>query len=320
MLTKTSWGGLAFPRPAVARVSPVPEERAKAGSVEIVYETIGDPDAQALLLVMGLGMQLIHWDLEFCRELADRGFRVIRFDNRDAGRSTQIKAPVPSLARMLAARPVQAPYLLDDMARDAIGLLDHLGIERAHVAGASLGGMIAQSMAIARPERVSSLASIMSTTGNRRVGFPRLRALGVLLRRAPNDRGAYVESSVRVFRQIGSTGFAFDEARIRAQAAAAFDRGYNPAGTGRQLAAILASGDRTARLRELRVPTAVIHGSDDPLIPVRAGVATARAIPDSEFLSIEGMGHDLPRAVWPRVIDAVVANAARARAAQPARA
>ena len=311
-------GGSAFPKPAVARVPAVPEERARAGAVEIAYETVGDPDAPALLLVMGLGMQLIHWDLELCRALADRGFRVIRFDNRDAGHSTQIKAPVPSLARMLAGRKVRAPYLLDDMARDAFGLLDHLAIERAHVAGASLGGMIAQSMAIARPDRVASLASIMSTTGNRRVGFPRLRALGVLLRRAPNDLDAYVESSVRIFRQIGSPGFETDEARLRDQAAAAFERGYNPAGTGRQLAAILASGDRTARLRELRVPAVVIHGKDDPLIPFRAGVATARAIPDSELLPIEGMGHDLPRQVWPRVIDAIVANGARAPAAQPA--
>jgi pimeloyl-ACP methyl ester carboxylesterase len=296
----------------------VPEQRAQVGDIELAYETIGEPEDPALLLVMGLGMQLIHWDRELCDELASRGFRVIRFDNRDAGRSTQIKAPVPNLVRLLSGRRVQAPYLLHDMAGDAIGLLDHLGIEQAHVVGASLGGMIAQSMAISRPERVSSLASIMSTTGNRRVGFPRLRALGVLLRRAPDTREAYVEHAVRLFRQIGSPGFETDEARLRDAAAAAFDRGHHPAGTGRQLAAIVASGDRTARLPELRVPTVVIHGTDDPLIPFRAGVATARAVPEAEFLPIPGMGHDLPRQVWPRVIDAVVSNSRRARATQPA--
>ena len=294
------------------------EQRAQAGAVEIVYETIGDPTDPALLLVMGLGTQLIHWDTELCEQLAGRGFRVIRFDNRDAGRSTTIKAPAPPLARVLTGTRVRAPYLLDDMAADAFGLLDHLGVERAHVMGVSMGGMIAQTMAIGRPDRVLSLASIMSTTGNRRVGFPRLRGLSVLLRRAVRSRDAYVEQSVAIFRQIGSPGFETDEARLRRQAAAAYDRGHHPAGTERQLAAIVASGDRTARLRELRVPTVVIHGKEDPLIPFRAGVATTRAIPGSEFLAIPGMGHDLPRQVWPRLVDAVVANSRRARAPQPA--
>ncbi len=307
----------AFPSPVLARVTAVPEQLAQVGEIELAYETIGDPDDPALLLVMGLGMQLIHWDLALCEELAHRGFRVIRFDNRDAGRSTQIDAPVPNLARVLAGRRVRAPYLLDDMAADAFGLLDHLGIERAHVVGASLGGMIAQSMAIARPERVLSLASIMSTTGNRRVGVPRPRALGVLLRPAPRTREAYIEYSVRIFRVIGSPGFETDEARLRDAATAAFDRGTHPAGTGRQLAAVMASGDRTARLRELGVPTLVIHGRDDPLIPFRAGVATARAVPGAELLPIAGMGHDLPRQVWPQVIDAVAVNSRRARAKQP---
>jgi pimeloyl-ACP methyl ester carboxylesterase len=296
----------------------VPEQLAQIGEIELAYETIGDPDDPALLLVMGLGMQLIHWDLALCEELANHGFCVIRFDNRDAGRSTQIRAPVPNLVQLVAGRRVNAPYLLDDMAADAFGLLDHLAIERVHVVGASLGGMIAQSMAIARPKRVLSLTSIMSTTGNRRVGFPRLRALSVLLWRAPGNRDAYVEYFVRVFRQIGSPAFATDEAAIRERAAASFDRGHHPAGTGRQLAAMMASGDRTARLRELVVPTLVIHGRDDPLIPFRAGVATARAVPGAELLPIAGMGHDLPRQVWPRVIEAVVANTRRARAKQRA--
>jgi pimeloyl-ACP methyl ester carboxylesterase len=293
------------------------EESVRVGEIEIVYESIGDPDDPALLLVMGLGMQLIHWDTGLCEQLAERGFRVIRFDNRDSGRSTQIAAPVPNLMRGFAGLPVQAPYTLDDLADDALGLLDRLGIERAHVVGVSMGGMIAQTMAIRRPERLLSLASIMSTTGHRSVGRPKLRVWSVLMRRAPRDREAYVAYFVRVFKMIGSPGYAIDEQRIREVAAATWDRGHHPAGTGRQLAAIMASGDRTPMLRELRLPTVVIHGTDDPLVPFKGGVATARAIPDAELVAIPGMGHDLPPAVWPRVIDAVVRNTERAGAAQP---
>jgi pimeloyl-ACP methyl ester carboxylesterase len=294
------------------------EERATANGVEIVYETIGDPSNPPLLLVMGLGTQLIHWDVELCEMFAERGFHVIRFDNRDAGRSTYIDAPVPNIKRAMAGLKIDAPYLLDDMADDAFGLLDHLGIEAAHVAGASMGGMIAQTMAIRRPERVLSLTSIMSTTGERRAGRPKLRVWGVLLRRAPRDKDAAVEYFVRVFRMIGSKGFPADEDRIRAHAAEAYDRGHSPAGTGRQLAAIMASGDRTDRLRGLQVPTLVFHGRDDPLIPFRGGRATADAIPGARLIGIPGMGHDLPRQVWPQVVDAVAETAARASATQAA--
>lgn len=294
------------------------EERAPANGIEIAYETIGDSSNPALLLVMGLGTQLIHWDRELCELFAERGFHVIRFDNRDAGRSTRIDAPVPNLKRAMAGLGIDAPYLLDDMANDAFGLLDHLGIEAAHVAGASMGGMIAQTMAIRSPERVLSLTSIMSTTGERRVGRPKLRVWGVLLRRAPRDRDAAVEYFVRVFRLIGSKGFPADEDRIRALAAEAYDRGHSPAGTGRQLAAIMASGDRTERLRGLRVPTLVFHGRDDPLVPFRGGRATAEAIPGARLIGIPGMGHDLPRQVWPQLVDAVAETAARASAAQAA--
>jgi pimeloyl-ACP methyl ester carboxylesterase len=296
----------------------VSEERAQANGIELVYETIGDPDDAPLLLVMGLGMQLIHWDTELCEAIAERGFRVIRFDNRDTGLSTKIDAPVPPLLRTMTGVRVRAPYLLDDMADDSFGLLDQLGIESAHVMGASMGGMIAQTMAIRRPERVRSLTSVMSTTGDRRKGLPKLRAWTVLMRRAPTRRDAYIESFVRTFRLIGSPGFPIDEARSRELAGATFDRGHHPAGAGRQLAAILASGDRTARLRELHLPATVIHGTDDPLVPFRGGVATARAIPDAEFLAIPGMGHDLPRQVWPKMIDALVATTERARSPQPA--
>jgi pimeloyl-ACP methyl ester carboxylesterase len=294
------------------------EERATLDGIEIAYETIGDPSNPALLLVMGLGTQLIHWDLELCERFAERGFHVIRFDNRDAGHSTYVDAPVPSIRRAMAGFRIDAPYLLDDMADDAFGLLDHLGIEAAHVAGASMGGMIAQTMAIRRPERVLSLTSIMSTTGERRVGRPKLRVWGVLLRRAPSDKDAAVEYFVRVFRLIGSKGFPADEDRVRALAAEAYDRGHSPAGTGRQLAAIMASGNRTERLRELHVPTLVFHGRDDPLVPFRAGRATADAIPGARLIAIPGMGHDLPRQVWPQLVDAVAETAARASAPQAA--
>jgi pimeloyl-ACP methyl ester carboxylesterase len=294
------------------------EERAAANGIEIVYETIGDPSNPPLMLVMGLGMQLIHWDRELCERFAERGFHVIRFDNRDAGLSTKIDAPVPNPVRAMAGFKLDAPYLLDDMADDAIGLLNHLGIDAAHVVGASMGGMIGQTMAIRHPKRVLSLTSIMSTTGERRVGRPKLRVWSVLTRRAPRGKDAYVEYFVRIFKLIGSKGFPVDEERLRELAAATYERGHHPAGTGRQLAAIMASGDRTERLRQLRVPATVFHGRSDPLIPFRAGRATAEAIPGARLVAIPRMGHDLPREVWPRLVDAVADTAARAVTPQAA--
>ena len=285
---------------------------ASVGPVDIVYETIGDPSDPPLLLVMGLGMQLIHWDLELCEQLAERGFHVIRFDNRDAGLSTKVSAPVPNVMRLMAGLPTKVPYLLSDMAADTFGLLDHLGIERAHVVGTSMGGMIAQQMAIEAPERVLSLASMMSTTGDRVVGTPKLRVWSVLTRRAPNDRDAYIEYFARVFRMIGSPAYRVDEERVRDLAGATYDRCHHPAGTGRQLAAVLASGSRTAALKELDVPAVVIHGEADPLLPLRGGRATANAIPGAELITIPGMGHDLPKELWPTFVDAIVGNAARA--------
>ena len=284
------------------------DARLNSNGIEIAYQTLGDPDDPPLLLVMGLGMQLIHWDLELCEELADRGHFVIRFDNRDAGLSTQIDAPVPPIVRAMAGFHIEAPYLLSDMAADTFGLLDGIGIERAHVMGVSMGGMIGQTMAIEHPERVLSLTSIMSTTGERRAGMPKLRVWSLLMRRAPQRRDDFVEFFVRTFRMIGSPGFPMDEPRIRELAAATFDRNHAPAGTARQLAAILASGDRTPQLRRLSVPTTVIHGTDDPLVPFRGAVATARAIPGAQVVAIPGMGHDLPREIWPRLIDAVEKN------------
>jgi pimeloyl-ACP methyl ester carboxylesterase len=290
----------------------VNDGRLNSNGIEIVYQTLGDPGNPPLLLVMGLGMQLIHWDLELCEELAESGYHVIRFDNRDAGLSTQIDAPVPPIVRAMAGFQIDSPYLLTDMADDAFGLLDGLGIERAHVMGVSMGGMIGQTMAITRPERLLSLTSIMSTTGERRAGMPKLRVWSLLMRRAPSDRDAFQDYFVRMFRIIGSPGFPQDEARVRELAAATLDRAHNPAGTARQLAAILASGDRTPALRRLQVPTTVIHGTDDPLVPLRGGVATARAIPGAELVAIPGMGHDMPQEVWPRFHEALAKNSERA--------
>jgi pimeloyl-ACP methyl ester carboxylesterase len=291
---------------------------AKVGSVDIVYETIGDPSDPPLLLIMGLGMQLIHWDTELCEQLAERGFHVIRFDNRDAGLSTKIRGPVPNVMRLMAGLPTRVPYLLTDMAGDTFGLLDHLGIERAHLVGTSMGGMIAQTMAIEAPERVLSLGSMLSTTGDRRVGTPKLRVWGVLMRRAPNDREAYIPYFARVFRMIGSPAYRADDARLRELAAATYDRCHYPAGTARQLGAIMASGSRTEALRQLDVPTVVIHGESDPLVPLRAGIATARAIPGAELITIPGMGHDMPKELWPTFVDAIVKNTERAAEPQPA--
>jgi pimeloyl-ACP methyl ester carboxylesterase len=293
------------------------EETARANGIEIVYETIGAPSNPPLLLVMGLGMQLIHWDTELCEQLAERGFYVIRFDNRDSGRSTKIDAPVPDVRRAMIGLSFDAPYLLEDMAEDAFGVLEALGIEAAHVMGASMGGMIAQTMAIERPERVLSLTSIMSTTGERRAGRPKLRVWSVFMRRAPQAKQAYIERFLRVFRMMESKRFPLDDDSIRELAADTYERGHHTAGTGRQLAAILASGDRTERLRSVKVPTTVIHGRGDPLVPFRGGRATAAAIPDARLIAIPGMGHDLPRELWPQIVDAV---AETARRAAPARA
>jgi pimeloyl-ACP methyl ester carboxylesterase len=295
------------------------EETARANGIEIVYETIGDPANPPLLLVMGLGMHLIHWDLELCRQLADRGFRVIRFDNRDIGRSQRMTGPVPTLRQLLLRDKRAARYTLEDMAQDGFLLLDHLEIERAHVVGVSMGGMIAQTMAARRPERVLSLVSWMSNTGGRWRGQPSLRMYPVLLRTPPRDREGYLKHAVWVFSRIGSPGFEPDDENLRRVAGLSYDRGMNPAGSLRQLAAIIASGDRTPLLRTITAPTLVIHGLRDKLVPLSGGRATARAIPGARLLTIEGMGHDLPRAAWPRILDAIEENAARAGEPAPAR-
>jgi pimeloyl-ACP methyl ester carboxylesterase len=293
----------------------MPEEIARVGDVELAYETFGDPDHPAVLLVMGLATQMLGWREDFCAEIASRGFHVVRYDNRDVGRSTKFSAHRPPTARQLIRRDRRAAaYTLADMADDGIGLLDRLGIQAAHVVGASMGGMIAQTIAFRHRERVLSLVSMMSNTGARWSGQPALRMYGVLLRRAPSDREGYIEHQVKAVARIGSPGFPRDEAELRDRAAMAWERGHDPAGAGRQLAAILASGDRTGDLARIRVPTLVIHGTKDRLVAPSGGRATAKAIPGARLLTIPGMGHDLPRETWPRIVEAIAENAARAGA------
>jgi pimeloyl-ACP methyl ester carboxylesterase len=291
------------------------EEFAPIGDVELCYERFGDPADPAVLLVMGLGTQMIAWHEDFCGMLVDRGFHVVRFDNRDCGRSTRFDSvPPPRIVELLRRRPRRPAYTLDDMADDAAGLLDHLEIERAHVVGASMGGMIAQVLAARRPERVASLVSIMSSVGSRWSGQPAFRVYPLLLRPLPRDRDAYIKAAEKVFRVIGSPGFPRDQAEIRDLLGRSYDRGLTAAGTGRQMAAIIASGNRTPTLRRITAPTLVIHGTADKLVSVSGGRATARAIPGARLMVIEGMGHDLPRGTWPRLVEGIAANANAAQA------
>jgi pimeloyl-ACP methyl ester carboxylesterase len=289
---------------------------APANGIELCFQEMGDADGEPLLLVMGLATQMIAWDEGFCGLLAERGFRVVRFDNRDIGRSTRIdSAGVPQRVDMILGRRGSAPYLLRDMAADTAGLMDHLGIDSAHLVGASMGGMIAQTMAIEHPERVHSLVSIMSNTGSRWTGMPSRKAMAVLLGRPPRGRAAAVERSVKTFSVIGSPGYPFDEERVRRIAGRSYDRGHGAAGVLRQLHAITASGDRTQALHDVHVPTTVIHGTRDPLIRPAAGRATARAIPNARLKMIDGMAHDLPRQLWPVFAEEIATNAARTAAA-----
>lgn len=287
------------------------EQFADAGrGITLCYERIGDPDAAPMLLIAGLGQQLQSWPRGFCEELAGRGFCVIRFDNRDTGRSTHIARRPPSMTAMVTRRVGGRQYHLGDMARDTIGLMDALGYADAHLTGISMGGMIAQTAAAHFPARVRSLASLMSTTGAARVGRPAARTwLMMALGRPPRDRAEAVATAVRIFRYIGSHGYPFDEDVINEIAGVGWDRDPTSDGLRRQLAAIFASGDRTAELRGIGVPTVVVHGDRDRLVHPSGGAATAAAIPGARLETIPGLGHDLPAGAWTTIIDLIAANA-----------
>lgn len=284
--------------------------RTTANGIEIEYESFGSGD-EVLLLIMGLGAQMILWDDEFCEALAERGPRVIRFDNRDVGLSTHFsELGIPNVAEMFgdlaAGKPLTAPYSLDDMADDTAGLLAAIGVESAHICGASMGGMIAQTLAYRHPARVKTLTSIMSSTGDPTLPPGKPEVMGLLLQSPPADRDGYIDYSTKLWRAIGSPGFEFEEERVRARSGRHFDRNFDAGGVGRQLAAILAHGDRTKALADVRAPTLVIHGDGDPLVPYVCGEATQRAISGAKLVTVKGMGHDFPRGAWPQLVDAIV--------------
>lgn len=291
---------------AVATVAP---------GVDLTYQTIGDPSGEPMIMVMGLGGPMNWWDTELCQILARRGFHVVRYDNRDTGRSSRIESAHVTRGQLLktfAGKGTPPPYTLDDMAGDAFGLMDHLGWDAAHVVGASMGGMIAQTMAIEQPRRVRSLVSIMSTTGKRSVGWQNPKLLPNLLAPRGTGREAYVDSSVAIWRRIESPAWPQTEDEIRKRANETYDRGVSAAGVTRQMLAILNQPNRGPRLRELRLPAAVIHGAADPLVHVSGGRATAAAIPGSELVLIDGMAHDLPRPLYGAFADVIARTAARA--------
>jgi pimeloyl-ACP methyl ester carboxylesterase len=290
--------------------------KARSNGLELAYDTFGDPSAPALLLVMGLGTQMIAWDEPFCEALAERGFHVVRFDNRDIGLSTWLDhAHVPDLGEVIAGTQA-APYTLGDMATDTVGLLDALGIRSAHLVGASMGGFIVQLVAIEHPERVLSLTSIMSGPGGSDAVPATAEAMAVLMVRPPTEREALIEHGVRTGRVI--SGPLYDEERARASRTRAVDRAVNFDGTARQLAAIMAAPSRIPGLRGIRLPTLVIHGEVDPLVPLENGRRVAEAVAGARLLTFAEMGHDLPLAIWPAIIDAIAANAMAAETATPA--
>jgi pimeloyl-ACP methyl ester carboxylesterase len=289
--------------------------------IDIAYERFGEPELPPVLLVMGLGTQMLSWPDGFCTTLSARGMHVIRFDNRDIGLSSHLTdAQVPDVRAALLGDASSASYTLSDMATDTVGLLDALGLDSAHLVGASMGGMIAQTTAIEHPRRVRSLTSIMSSTGDPSVGQATPRAMAALLSPPGATRAAAIERTVSIVGVIGSPAFELDEPELRWRTGLAFDRANDPVGVARQLVAIAASGDRTAPLRSVSAPTLVLHGAEDPLVDVSGARATARAIPGAELVIFEGMGHDLPRELWAEIsrrIGELVQRADALRAVRP---
>ncbi len=290
--------------------------QAPANGIQLEYDTFGNAANPPLLLVMGLGAQMIAWDEEFCALLAAAGHYVVRFDNRDVGLSTKIESGgVPNVPAMLEARlkgeSISAPYLLADMAADAVGLLDALGIDRAHIAGASMGGMIVQEMAVRHAGRVLTMTSIMSTTGAPDLPPAKPEAMAALTTPASVGREAFIANAVKTSKAIGSAPYLIDEERLQRNAARRFDRSYYPAGMARQMAAIMASGSRREALGAVRMPVTVIHGAIDPLVPVEGGIDTHKSIPGSELVIIDDMGHDTPKPLWGQITAAITATTAR---------
>jgi pimeloyl-ACP methyl ester carboxylesterase len=288
-----------------------------ANGIELTYDTFGDAAAPPMVLIMGLASQMIAWDEGFCAALAERGFRVIRFDNRDVGLSTRLDhLGMPNVAQLLmahmAGQPTRAAYTLSDMARDVVGLLDALGIDAAHVVGASMGGAIAQTLAIEHPRRMLSLCSIMATSGDPSLPPPTPEALQLLMTPTPTDEDGYCRRYLKVMKVLRGPGFPLDEARDKERASQNFRRGIYPPGVARQMVAILASGSRKSALAHVRVPTLVIHGDADPLVPVECGIDVADTVPGAQRLIIEGMGHALPISLWPRIVAAIASHAAGA--------
>jgi len=283
----------------------------EANGIKIEYETFGEPDSPALLLIIGIIGQLTFWDEKLCQQLAQQGHYVIRFDNRDAGLSSKIEeAGVPDIMQTIKAQmngeAINPPYTIEDMADDAVGLLDTLGIEKAHICGMSMGGMIAQTIAINYPKRVLSLISIYSKTGDPQEPQPEPEARKILLTSPPEERKAYIEHGIKLFSTISGPGFPYDEKWLRNFVAQSYDRAFNPEGTARQFVAILAQKNRRPELKSLSAPALIIHGSDDPLVLVEGGKNTAADIPGAELMIIDGMGHDLPHGgAWPQIIDAI---------------
>jgi pimeloyl-ACP methyl ester carboxylesterase len=286
-----------------------------SAGVELCYQTFGSPDDEPLLLVMGLGGPMNWWDPELCTMLAEAGFHVVRYDNRDTGRSSRIKGRVArrQLVQSFVGRGSRPPYTLSDMADDAFGLMDHLGWDGAHVVGVSMGGMIVQTMAAERPRRVRSMTSVMSTIGKRSVGWQHPSLLPMLLANRGAGKEAYVASSARMWRAIGSPAYPQTPEQVRSRAEETFERGVSASGVMRQMLAILNQPDRSRQLAGVRVPAAVVHGSADKMVHVSGGRATARAIPGAELLLIDGMGHDMPAELFPTFTDIIRRTADRAR-------
>ena len=286
--------------------------------IDIEYDTFGDRNGSPLLLIMGLSSQMVAWPESFCRKLARSGHWVLRFDNRDVGLSSKIEGVgLPDLMAAMAAhlqgQPVAAPYTLSDMAADAVRLMDALKLENAHVCGLSMGGMIAQVMALEYPQRVTSLISMESSTGDPTLPSADPQAMEAMLSPPPQDRAGYIQHAVEVFRAFSGGSDKFDETLEKELSANAYDRSFYPAGFVRQLAAILASGDRTESLASVTAPTLVIHGANDPLVPLAHGRATARAIPGAKLLVIEGLGHGIAYpTLWDEIVDAITQHTSTA--------